>query len=103
MMEIHAAYDFAASGGIALHLMGSVTGDVFKNAPKVFKGRQFGHLFGPNREALTSAAMSLGCKPSWIQKIDDPRRMHFDLVGSKLEKAKKLCSNYEEAKLTSSS
>lgn len=93
MHEIREAFAFAASGGIALHLMGDITGDAFKNAPRVFKGRKFGHLFGPNREALTTAAVSLGCKPEWIQKVDDPKRMHFDLVGSRLERAKKLCTN----------
>ncbi len=91
MRELREAYAFAAAGGIAVHQMGDITGDVFKNAPSVFHKKKFAHLFGPNRELLTAAAVELGCKPSWIQKVDDPQRMHFDLVGSILQKALKRC------------
>lgn len=87
--ELCEAYAFAGSGGIAIHLMGTITGDRFKNAPRVFRGKEFAHLFGPNLETLISAARSIGCKPEWIQKSEDPKRRHFDLVGAKLQRALK--------------
>lgn len=88
------AYAWAAGGGIAIHHMGGITGDVFKNAPRVFKGRPFAHMFGPDRELLIEAAVSIGCNPAWIQKDDDDQRRHFDLTGRILKRALTLCVDH---------
>lgn len=82
--EIREAEAFAASGGIAVHLSGDwqvPTGGI----------KACAHLFGPDRETLTAAAVELGLKPAWIQYPDNPKRMHFDLWSGPLAKAKKRC------------
>lgn len=92
MRQIRDAFAWAEAGGVAVHSMGDVTGDAFKNAPNVFKGRKFAHLFGPSRDALIEAALSIGCKRQWIQKDDDPLHRHFDLTGAILRRALEKCS-----------
>lgn len=83
--EIREAEAFAAAGGIAVHLSGDwkvPTGGV----------KSCAHLFGPDRETLTQAAVELGLKPRWIQYPDNPKRMHFDLWSAPLKKAIARCT-----------
>lgn len=83
--EIFEAEAFAAAGGIAIHLSGDWI------PPGRSEPCPCAHLFGPDRATLTAAAFLVGCKPSWIQYPDNPKRMHFDVWGALLAKAKKLC------------
>lgn len=91
MRELAEAYEHARKGGFAVHVMDDITGDAFPNAPRVFRGKRFAHLFGPTRGALIEAAKSLGCNPRWVQRDDDDKRRHFDLTGRILEKALARC------------
>lgn len=79
-----------AETGIAIH-MGGIVGEQYPNAPKVFKGKHFAHMMGPNEGLLTLAAISIGCKERWIQRKKSG--LHYDLTGSILTKALNLCSN----------
>lgn len=92
--EIKEAILFARTG-IAVHLGGKAS-DYFSektsnHVKKVFENKQFAHLFGPTPKALTKAAVSIGCKPSWIQHPENPWRMHFDITGKILDKAIEKC------------
>lgn len=50
------------------------------SAPKVFRGREFVHLVADSHDELVAFAVSVGCRPSWIQKEGTPYE-HFDLTG----------------------
>lgn len=95
MKLLREAEEFAASGGIAIHLSGPAsrffTEDTPKHVQNVFGDREFAHMFGPDRESLTRAAVSIGCKPQWIQHPNNPKRMHFDITGVILARALKNC------------
>ena len=90
-MQIRQAYVWAALGGVAVHTMGSITGDAFKGAPRVFHGQRFAHLFACDRDTLIACAVDLGCRPQWVQKDDDEQRRHFDITGRRLREALLRC------------
>lgn len=85
--ELFAAWAHVDAGGIAVHLSGDWTPPGRKSPTAC------AHLFGPDRATLTAAAVSLGQKPRYIQRANDPRRMHFDLWGAPLAEALRRCSD----------
>lgn len=89
--EVREAKAFAEAGGIAIHVCFLLAADA--DAPQVFRGRRFAHMFGPDEATLTEAAVSIGCKPSWVQRPGKKvSYLHFDLVGQPLERALKRCA-----------
>jgi hypothetical protein len=94
--ELREAVKWAAEGGIAVHLCWTVTREQFPKAPKIFVGKKFAHLFGPNEESLIAAAESVGCKSRWIQRKS---KLHFDLTGRTLRNAIGKCDEETEDRL----
>lgn len=85
--ELLAAYDHAAAGGQALHLMSGRFAYIRSDTPSCFKGRaHLAHLFDQDRERLIATARRLGVR---VIKVERPgaRGQHIDLCGKPLERA----------------
>lgn len=78
------AMQFARAGGIAL--AENPLGKAWAN------GRTAAHMFGPDKETLLAAALSIGLKARWIQYPDDDGKRHFDVKGWPLQRAITKCT-----------
>lgn len=75
------AFRHVENGGIAVHISGFS-----------FKGHDTAHLLAKDEIALRRAAAVLGLDPKWIQRTGGGRpRVHFDIFGAPLHKARALC------------
>lgn len=89
-MELLSAYDHAAAGGQALHLMAERFAHIRPDTPACFKGRgQIAHLFDQNRERLVATAKRLGVRVIRVER-EGTRRQHIDLCGKPLARALEL-------------
>jgi hypothetical protein len=88
LREIEAAYQFAADGGQALHLMPESFAHLRTDTPSCFKGRgEIAHLFDQNLERLTRTARSLGVRIIKVER-QGSRGQHIDLCGGPLARAR---------------
>lgn len=83
--EIFAAYDYAKTGGQALHVH-----EFTQSGHNLFRNRQAAHLFDQDVMRLEQTAKNLGVKAI---KIEHPHthHQHIDLCCRPLEKAIELC------------
>ena len=101
--EIAAAYDYAKSGGQALHLMGGWVASLNSRTPKCFKGRNvIAHLFDQDSQRLISTARKLGVRVILVEHLQTSRQ-HIDLCGRPLERALALCDKPQTEDLFSHS
>ncbi len=92
--EILGAYDYAAAGGQALHVV-HYSGGIYHNAPACFKGTQsFGHLIDADKDRLIATAKRLGVRRIVVSR-EGQRGQHVDLCGKPLERALELVDTNE--------
>ncbi len=75
--QVREAIAWARDGGIAVHE------NIYPS-----RGRRTAHLLGPDEATLVAAALSIGCRASWIQRT---RTLHFDLVEDALAAGLRRC------------
>ena len=90
-MDIHAAYEYSAAGGQALHVWNP--GGGWPGAPSCFarNTKQWGHLMDRDIERLERTARSLGVRVIKSSRIGQ-RGQHIDLCGAPLQRAVLLCT-----------
>jgi hypothetical protein len=85
--EISLAYEHAAAGGQALHLMSGSFAYGQTRTPNCFKGlRVIAHLFDQDVVRLQATARRLGVRVILIEHQGTPRQ-HIDLCRGPLERA----------------
>lgn len=94
--EIREAEAWARAGGIAIH--SADDGHLIYTPPGRTEPTPCAHMFGPDRVTLTEQAGTLGQKANWIQYPNNPAKMHFDLWGVPLARAKARCKREEAAR-----
>ncbi|MDF3058535.1 MAG: hypothetical protein K0R17_2750 [Rariglobus sp.] len=93
--ELLAAYEYAAAGEQALHLMSGAFAYGQARTPACFKGRkQIAHLFDQDRKRLEATARQFGVRVIRVERIGE-RGQHIDLCGKPLERALELAKQIE--------
>lgn len=85
-MQLHKAIEYAAGGGVAIHLHNIV----FPKSPKCFRdavarGESIAHVFGQDRQQLVSIAKRMGVRVIVVER-QGTSRQHVDMCGKPLKK-----------------
>lgn len=101
--ELLKAYDHAAGGGQALHLMSGAFAYGQARTPACFKGRkQIAHLFDQDRKRLEATARKFGVRKILVDRIGE-RGQHVDLCGKPLDRALEEARQIEAVFISASS
>lgn len=88
--QIREAYQFAADGNQALHLMDGRFAYLRDDTPICFKNRrQLAHLFDQNKDRLIRTARRFGVRVIRVER-EGTHQQHIDLCGKPLDRALEL-------------